>query len=964
MILRRTSVLLSIGMMLGIWAWPAQAAQPPQAIAKQDVIVAVPIRALVDGNGKPRQPIKVTIRHFGPAAEAVVRVDGVEVCKAPLKTGEQALEALTPAVDAVRTVELSVKIGQSVQTLPVILKPVRKTTVYILAHSHHDLGYTQLQPDVEAKQIANILKAIDFAKKTADYPRGAQFKWNLEVLWSADLLMQRGTPQQRADFIAAIKNGQIAINGMYANELTGLCRPEELLQLFRYGTRLGEQCGMPVDSAMISDVPGYTWGVVTALSQAGIRYFSPGPNYTDRLGTSLVEWTDKPFWWISPSGRERVLTWVPMHGYTLSHGIGHFSPQAVNDYEDHLDDLKYPYDMSYVRWCGHGDNGEPDPTISEFVKDWNQKYAWPKFIISSTHEAFAALEQKYGKQLPEVRGDWTPYWEDGAGSSALETAMSRTAAERLVQGQALFAMHPEVPFPAADFALAWRNVMLYSEHTWGAYSSVTDPLCKFTLDQWAIKRAFATDADKQSRELLDRSRGAAAVVAQTRQAFDVFNTSAWPRTQLLLLPKEQSSAGDRVVDDAGNPTPSQRLSTGELAFVARDVAPFAAKRYAVVTGAAVSPAPGDAARVQALAIDNGLLHVRVNETTGGIVQLTAKGIEGNLVDTRDGQALNDFLFMEGSDNTHLARSGAASVTVKENGPLVASLRIDSTAPGCNHLAREVRVIAGFDHVELTDLVDKARAPLPIKPPDRKFAQSGGKESVNFAFAFNVPDGVMHVDTSLAVMRPEVDQMPGACKNWLTAGRWVDIANEHKGVAWVTLDAPMIEVGGITANFLGSQKDPESWRKHIEPTQTLYSWVMNNHWHTNYRGFQEGLVEFRYAVRPHGAYKAAEAARFAISTSQPLIAMPACGPAPSGVPLLKVEPADVVVSCLKPAEDGKGWIVRLYGASGQDVQARLAWSTPAPPVTWLSDLSERAKDRIDGPILVPGWDVVTLRVERK
>ena len=29
-----------------------------------------------------------------------------------------------------------------------------------------------------------------------------------------------------------------------------------------------------VESAMISDVPGYTWGIVPALAQAGVKYFS------------------------------------------------------------------------------------------------------------------------------------------------------------------------------------------------------------------------------------------------------------------------------------------------------------------------------------------------------------------------------------------------------------------------------------------------------------------------------------------------------------------------------------------------------------------------------------------------------------------------------------------------------------------------------------------------------------------
>ena len=40
------------------------------------------------------------------------------------------------------------------------------------------------------------------------------------------------------------------------------------------------------------------------MAQAGIRYFSAAPNYFDRIGTFMVEWQDKPFWWVSPSGRE------------------------------------------------------------------------------------------------------------------------------------------------------------------------------------------------------------------------------------------------------------------------------------------------------------------------------------------------------------------------------------------------------------------------------------------------------------------------------------------------------------------------------------------------------------------------------------------------------------------------------------------------------------------------------------
>jgi alpha-mannosidase len=67
--------------------------------------------------------------------------------------------------------------------------------------------------------------------------------------------------------------------------------------------------------------------------------------------------------------------------------------------------------------------------------------------------------------------------------------------------------------------------------------------------------------------------------------------------------------------------------------------------------------------------------------------------------------------------------------------------------------------------------------------------------------------------------------------------------------------------------------------------------------------------------------------------------------------------------LKPGKDNNAWIVRLFGASGEDRMARLHWSAPAPPQVWLSDLSEKPIERADQEIAVAGWDVVTLRTDR-
>jgi hypothetical protein len=133
--------------------------------------------------------------------------------------------------------------------------------------------------------------------------------------------------------------------------------------------------------------------------------------------------------------------------------------------------------------------------------------------------------------------------------------------------------------------------------------------------------------------------------------------------------------------------------------------------------------------------------------------------------------------------------------------------------------------------------------------------------VHFAFPFSVPGAQMRMDVPWAVVTPEKDQISGACKNWFTVQRWVDISNAERGVTWSPIDAPLVEVGGITATLIGSQTNPDVWQKHVDPSATtLLSWTMNNYWHTNYRATQEGRVAFRYAIRPHEKYSAGAASR--------------------------------------------------------------------------------------------------------
>jgi alpha-mannosidase len=72
---------------------------------------------------------------------------------------------------------------------------------------------------------------------------------------------------------------------------------------------------------------------------------------------------------------------------------------------------------------------------------------------------------------------------------------------------------------------------------------------------------------------------------------------------------------------------------------------------------------------------------------------------------------------------------------------------------------------------------------------------------------------------------------------------------------------------------------------------------------------------------------------------------------------------VTVTALKPSDDGRAWIVRLFGTGSKTKSVTLHWTTPGRHEVWLSDTTERALRPLTGPVPVTQASVVTLRVAR-
>ena len=316
------------------------------------------------------------------------------------------------------------------------------------------------------------------------------------------------------------------------------------------------------------------------------------PNYMaipetdgDRIGWSSVSWKDQPFWWESPSGKERILFWLAGKGYSSWHGlksgeIFDVGLKRISEYMTELNEKNYPYSMVQWRYNIVADNGPTDSLVADFVKSWNEKYSSPKIILSTVTEMFKVFEQKYGNKLPVVKGDFTPYWEDGAYSTTAEMVMNNRNSAAISNLATLYAIKDTKQFPLKMFDDAWRNILLFDEHTWGAYNSTSDPDLPEVKEQWRYKRNYALSADS----LLTEIKKPLFDIPQNTTQIDVYNTASWDRSEIIYLPKHMSKNIKKVKDKQGKEMIIQYLNDGRLAVLVENIPPLGAKRFLLEKG--------------------------------------------------------------------------------------------------------------------------------------------------------------------------------------------------------------------------------------------------------------------------------------------------------------------------------------------------------------------------------------------
>lgn len=904
---------------------------------------------MLNSNGMQQQSLRVKIFHSNNSEKASIKIGDI-VTKFNLNFGFNSLNAFVEKLESEKDLPIEIKIGnKTIARINYHFKPIKPVTIYLIPHSHVDIGYTNIQDDVRRIQWQHIKDAIELSEKTKNYPDGSKFKWNVEVLWALETFLDSANNDDRNKLIDAVKNGSIGIDGMYANMLTGLSSPDEWTWLIESTRRISSKLNKKITSAMISDIPGWSWSIVPALSKAGIKYLSLGINQGDRIGSVRKELGDKPFYWISPSGNDKILTWVHEQGYSAFHyigkagtgaGISVLEPTILN-YANSLADQNYPYDIVPLRYTIGSDNGPTDKFLPDNIREWNKKYFSPKLVIATNQEFFEKFENIYGSSLPEKKGDITPYWEDGAGSSAYETAINRRSADKLNEAAYLFSQYSPMEFNYDQFYNGWRNVILYNEHTWGSWNSISEPESDFTKQQWKIKQLFALDGRKHSVELYSKIINSLSSINKSKDALEVINITQRIRTDIVYVPETIATkikSGLNLVDENGIDITYQELSDGSIVFLAENVPAFGSRKYFLEK--TNSPIKDQKISTKNNKLSNEFITIELDTLTGIIKKFNCLDINKNIFENINP---GGYLYVNGRKPDEIQNAKLVSCELNENGPVLSSLKLKFDTPGCKTFSQEIILISGINRVEFKYVIDKQKIYSP--------------EAVRIEFPFQIDGGKFHIENAFENYQPEREQINGSNKNFFTVNNCIDISNEEYGFTIASPDAPLFETGRLTndAKAIG-------WLDKCTDGTNIYSFLMNNYWHTNFCATQEGISTYNYFVYPHKQFNPAELKYQGIISEQPLIAIPVNKDEPIKKSFFNYDNPDVFIVSIQPLESGNQIWFALYNASVKKTICNLNFSHN-PKAIYNSDLFKNKLTEISQSLNIDGNDLRCIIIEK-
>lgn len=465
----------------------------------------------------------------------------------------------------------------------------KKWEVYLIHHTHTDIGYTERQDKITTYHVDFIRQAIDILNRlhSGENPEYKGFVWQCENHWQIKNFYRQASQSEIEQFEAYVKSGEIGLSGNYLN-MTELVGYDVLDSRLKQVKKYAETLGMPIQSGMTADINGMAWGYPDALYDNGVEHLFSclHPHH----GMFPLYKKQQPFYWETPKGNQ-VLVWNGEY-YHFGNELG-FCPHGASTYmifdefsdrvrngqifvenagQTETEELNFldgrlmrylanleeeGYAQDFIPCMVSGaitDNAPPNGKIAERVNLLNEKYGGSISFKMVTLDQFFAIVKSRCTDIPVFSGDWNDWWADGIGSTPAVVKNYRMAQRKLSLSNKL---DPDVRF--GDRALieeASENMMLYAEHTWGYSSSVSEPWETMVGELELKKGAYAVNANTQISQNLDkvlRARGEVSIRADKPVRFRVMNPNHTALDTTALLFVEFWEYTDGVSFDEGVP---------------------------------------------------------------------------------------------------------------------------------------------------------------------------------------------------------------------------------------------------------------------------------------------------------------------------------------------------------------------------------------------------------------------------
>jgi hypothetical protein len=384
---------------------------------------------------------------------------------------------------------------------------------------------------------------------------------------------------------------------------------------------------------------------------------------------------------------------------------------------------------------------------------------------------------------------------------------------------------------------ARKNIVMFHEHTWGAWNSISSPDDAFVVNQWNYKKAFIDSV----KLYINKIESILLPEVKNPEELVIYNTLPFERSGYVETSLPATVKGNVLIDEKGQTNSFQKLSNGNICFIASNIPANGYKTYRT----AISDSPSyNSEIIQPFEIDS---------ITGAIHSYMFSGKE--IVNLKKLNGLNQALYITGLDPTSPATSRVQKISITEDGYIKRTIKVDCSVKGSKSLTYYYNVFRGLNYIQITTEIDKEAIRT--------------KEAMHIAFPFSIPNPMNRVGISDTFYIPGIGQIPGANKDFYSVQRWIDVSGPDYGVTLSSPQAALFEIGSLT-DERPNNKGYRGWIEHADPSGTLFFYALNNYWNTNFKADQSGLIRFDCFLHFHHKFVDDNANRFGEEMHSPFI----------------------------------------------------------------------------------------------